>query len=217
MDGSDLRWLVERLQLSTPDPRLTPEDRRRLFLDPRSHATWLPQDVPDSLLEEAWQLTCMGPTSANGSPLRMVILRSPEEKARLLPLLDKANRDKSRLAPVVAILAHDVEFWRHLPRLHPHRDATGWFKDDLAVARDTAFRNGTLQAAYFIVAVRALGADIGAISGFDMAAVQAAFFAGTTLEANFICNVGYGDPVDLKPRLPRLRFEEIVHRPAHAS
>jgi hypothetical protein len=95
MDGSDLRWLVERLQLSTPGPRLTPEDRHRLFLEPRSHATWLPQDVPDSLFKEAWQLTCMGPTSANGSPLRMVILRSPEEKACLLPLLDKANRDKS--------------------------------------------------------------------------------------------------------------------------
>lgn len=113
---------------------------------------------------------------------------------------------------MVAILAHDVEFWRYLPRLHPHRDATGWFKHALAVARDTAYRNGTLQAAYFIVAVRALGADIGAVSGFDMAAVQAAFFAGTTLEANFICNIGYGDPVNLMPRLPGLRFEEIVHK-----
>lgn len=213
MDGTDLRGFVERLGLSVPDPRLAPDDRRRLFLEPRSHGTWLPQDVPDGLIEEAWQLARMGPTSANGSPMRILLLRSAEEKARLLPALDQTNRDKSRLAPVVAILAHDVEFWRHLPRLHPHRDATGWFKHDSALARETAFRNGTLQAAYFMFAIRALGADIGAISGFDAAAVRAAFFAGTTLEVNFICNIGYGDPADLKPRLPRLRFEEIVHRP----
>jgi 3-hydroxypropanoate dehydrogenase len=214
MDGNDLRWFVERLRLSVPEPRLMPEDRRRLFMEPRCHGSWLPQDVPDTLLEEAWELARMGPTSANGSPLRMVLLRSPEEKEQLLPALDRSNREKSRLAPVVAILAHDLEFWRHLPRLHPHQDATGWFKHDPAVARKTAFRNGSLQAAYFIFAVRARGADIGAISGFDAAAVETAFLAGTTLQVNFICNIGYGDPVDLKPRLPRLRFEEIVHRPA---
>ena len=148
----------------------------------------------------------MGPTSANGSPLRLVLLRSAAEKARLLPALDKSNREKSRLAPVVAILAHDLEFWRHLHRLHPHVDAAAWFRDDPALARETAFRNGTLQAAYFIFAIRALGADIGAVSGFDAAAVQAAFLAGTTLEVNFVCNIGYGDPADLKPRLPRLRL-----------
>ena len=214
MDGSDLRYFVDRLRLSVPGPRLAPEERRRLFVEPRTHGAWLPQDVPDSLLQDAWTLACMGPTSANGSPMRLVLLRAEADKARLLPLLDKTNREKSRHAPVVAIIAHDVEFWRHLPRLHPHRDATGWFRHDVAVARENAFRNGTLQAAYFIFAIRALGADVGAISGFDAAAVQAEFLGGTTLEVNFICNIGYGDPVDLKPRLPRLRFEEIVHRPA---
>ena len=214
MDGTDLRWFVDRPRGAVPGPRLSPEERRRLFLEPRSHATWLPQDVPDALLEEAWELARMGPTSANGSPLRMVLLRTEAEKARLLPALDGSNQEKSRLAPVVAILAHDTAFWRHLHRLHPHVDAAAWFRGDAASAGETAFRNGTLQAAYFILAIRALGADIGALSGFDAAAVQAEFFSGTTLEVNFVCNIGYGDPADLKPRLPRLDLEEIVHRPA---
>jgi 3-hydroxypropanoate dehydrogenase len=214
MDGTDLRYFVERLRLTTPEPRLPAHERRRLFLEPRCHGAWLPQDVPDTLIEEAWALARMGPTSANGSPLRLVLLRGAAEKARLLPLLDKSNREKSRLAPVVAILAHDVKFWRRLDRLHPHVDAATWFKDDPALARETAFRNGTLQAAYFILAVRALGADVGAVSGFDAPAVQAAFLAGTALEVNFVCNIGYGDPAELKPRLPRLALEEIVHRPA---
>ena len=214
MDGTDLRWFVERLRLITPEPRLPSGERRRLFLEPRSHGTWLPQDVPDYLIEEAWYLARMGPTSANGSPLRLVLLRSAAEKARLLPTLDKANLEKSRLAPVVAILAYDTAFWRHLYRLHPHVDAAAWFRNDPELARETAFRNGTLQAAYFMLAIRALGADIGAVSGFDAAAVQAKFFRGTTLEVHFVCNIGYGDPADLKPRLPRLDFEEIMHRPA---
>ena len=170
--------------------------------------------MPDALLEEAWELARFGPTSANGSPLRMVLLRSDADKSRLLPSLDKSNREKSRLAPVVAILAHDREFWRQLGRLHPHVDAAAWFRHDQHLARETAFRNGTLQAAYFMFAIRALGADIGAISGFDAAAVEREFFQGSTLEVNFICNIGYGDPAELKPRLPRLAFDEILHRPA---
>ena len=151
MDGTDLRWFVERLRLIAPEPRLPSGERRRLFLEPRCHGTWLPQDVPDDLLEEAWDLARMGPTSANGSPLRLVLLRSAAEKARLLPTLDQANREKSRLAPVVAILAYDTAFWRHLHRLHPHVDAAAWFRDDPELARETAFRNGTLQAAYFML------------------------------------------------------------------
>lgn len=214
MDGTDLRYFVDRLDLAPAGPRLSAEERRRLFVEPRCHGAWLPRDVPDSLLEQAWQLARMGPTSANGSPLRLVLLRSEAEKERLLPTLDRSNREKSRLAPVVAILAHDVEFWRWLERLHPHVDAAAWFRHDPVLARETALRNGTLQAAYFMFAVRALGADIGALSGFDAAAVQAAYFTGTTCEVNFICNIGYGDGADLKPRLPRLDFEEIVHRPA---
>ncbi len=213
MDGSDLRFFAERLRLLAPAPRLGPEERRQLFQEPRCHGAWLQQDVPDSLLEEAWELARFGPTSANGSPLRMVLLRSDADKSRLLPSLDKSNREKSRLAPVVAILAHDREFWRQLGHLHPHVDAAAWFRHDEQVARETAFRNGTLQAAYFILALRALGADIGAISGFDARAVEREFLAGSTLEVNFICNIGYGDPAALKPRLPRLAFDEILHRP----
>jgi nitroreductase len=129
-------------------------------------------------------------------------------------MLHRGNREKSRLAPVVAIFAHDVEFWQHLDRLHPHVDAAAWFRHDAALARETALRNGTLQAAYFMGALRAVGVDIGPLSGFDAAAVQEAYFAGTSFEVNFICNIGYGDSADPKPRLPRLSLEEIVHRPA---
>lgn len=213
MDGTDLRYFAERLRLMSPEPRLGVEERRRLFLEPRCHGAWLPLDVSDALLEEAWELARFGPTSANGSPLRMVLLRTEAEKARLLPTLDQSNREKSRLAPVVAILAHDRELWRHLDRLHPHVDAAAWFRDDERLARETAFRNGTLQAAYFIFAVRSLGVDIGAISGFDAGAVEREFLQGSTLEVNFICNIGYGDRAELKPRLPRLTFDEILHRP----
>ncbi|MGE3739295.1 MAG: malonic semialdehyde reductase [Geminicoccaceae bacterium] len=214
MDGTDLCYFAERLGLTAPPARLSPRAQHRLFVEPRCHGAWVPRDVPDGLLVEAWDLARMGPTSANGSPLRLVLLRSDAEKAGVLPMLDRSNREKSRLAPVVAIFAHDVEFWRHLRRLHGHVDAAAWFRHDPALARETAFRNGTLQAAYFMAALRALGLDIGPLSGFDVDAVQAAYFAGTTFEINFICNIGYGDPVDPKPRLPRLELEEIVHRPA---
>ena len=217
MDASDLTFLLERLHLLPPGPRLDAEERRRLFVEPRSHVSFLPREVPDGLIEEAWELARFGPTSANGSPMRLVLLRSPEEKARLLPALDKSNRDKSRLAPVVAIFAHDLEFWRQLDRLYPHVDAAAWFRHDAALARETAFRNGTLQAAYLIFALRALGLDVGAVSGFDAALVNRAFFRGSTLEVNFVCNIGHGDPADLKPRLPRLDFADILHHPPVAA
>jgi 3-hydroxypropanoate dehydrogenase len=210
LDATDLSFL-DRLPPTRPASRLGEHARHRLFVEPRSHGRWLPLTVPDRLIEEAWALARLGPTSANGSPLRLVLLRTAENKARLLPALDKGNRDKSALAPLVAILAHDLEFWRQLPRLYPHADAAAWFRDDLALARETAFRNGTLQAAYLILALRALGLDVGAVSGFDAAAVNRLFFAGTTLEANFVCNIGYGDRSELKPRLPRLGYHDILH------
>jgi hypothetical protein len=111
---------------------------------------------------------------------------------------------------------HDLEFWRRLNRLYPHADAAAWFRDDPRLARETAFRNGTLQAAYFVLALRALGLDVGAVSGFDADAINREFFAGSSLEVNFVCNVGYGDSAELKPRLPRLTFQEILH-PATAA
>lgn len=135
MDGTDLCYFADHLGSTAPPARLSPEARRRLFVEPRCHGTWLARDVPDRLLAEAWDLARMGPTSANGSPLRLVLLRGEAEKAALLPMLDRSNREKSRLAPVVAILAHDVEFWRHLGRLHGHVDAAAWFRHDPALAR----------------------------------------------------------------------------------
>jgi 3-hydroxypropanoate dehydrogenase len=216
MDGMDLGYFAGRLGLVEPGPRLDTEERLRLFAEPRSHGARLPHPVPDALLEEAWALARLGPTSVNGSPLRMVLLRAASEKARLLPALDKSNRAKSRFAPVVAILAHDLVFWRRLNRLYPHADAAAWFRDDPRLARETAFRNGTLQAAYFVLALRALGLDVGAVSGFDADAINREFFAGSSLEVNFVCNVGYGDSAELKPRLPRLTFQEILH-PATAA
>jgi 3-hydroxypropanoate dehydrogenase len=214
MDTMDFCHFAGRLGPMPPGPRLEPDACRRLFVEPRNHVGWLDRPVPEGLLEQAWKLARFGPTSANGSPLRLVALRSPGEKARLLPALDRGNREKSRAAPVVLILAFDREFWRRLDRLYPHADAAAWFRRDPALAEETAFRNGTLQAAYLILALRALGLDVGAVSGFDMAAVNREFFAGSTLTANFVLNVGYGDAALLKPRLPRLAYDEILHPPA---
>jgi 3-hydroxypropanoate dehydrogenase len=211
MDATDFALLLRRLHLASPPARLAYDERRRLFVEPRNHTSWLEHEVPDSLIAEAWKLARFGPTSANGSPLRLLLLRTSAEKARLLPALDMSNRDKSRLAPLVAVIAYDLEFWRQLDRLYPHVDAAAWFRHDPDLARETAFRNGTLQAAYLIFALRALGLDVGAISGFDATAVNREFFAGTTLETNFIANIGYGDSADLKPRLPRLAFDEILY------
>jgi 3-hydroxypropanoate dehydrogenase len=190
-------------------PPLDPASLSRLFLEPRTHTTWLDREVPEDLLEEAWMLARLAPTSANGSPMRLVLLRTPEEKRRLAPALDAGNREKSLSAPVVAIVAHDREFWRLLPRLYPHTDAAAWFRGDETLARETALRNGTLQAAWYMLALRALGLDVGPLSGFDAAGVDRIFFAGTTLETNFVLNVGYGDPEVVRPRLPRLDFAEI--------
>jgi 3-hydroxypropanoate dehydrogenase len=188
---------------------LDQESLKRLFLEPRTHASWLPRDVPQQLLEEAWTLARLVPTSANCSPMRLVLLRTAEEKGRLLPALSGSNRRKSLEAPVVAIVAHDREFWRLLPTLFPHTDAAAWFRDSPALAAETALRNGTLQAAWYMLALRALGLDVGPMSGVNADAVNGTFFTGTTLETNFILNIGYGDLRALRPRLPRLAFSEI--------
>jgi 3-hydroxypropanoate dehydrogenase len=190
-------------------PALDPESLTRLFLEPRTHASWLPRDVPYELLERAWMLARLAPTSANCSPMRLVLLRTAEEKGRLLPALSGSNQRKSLEAPVVAIVAHDREFWRLLPTLFPHTDAAAWFRDSPTLAAETALRNGSLQAAWYMLALRALGLDVGPLSGFDAPAVDRIFFAGTTLETNFVLNVGYGDSAVTRPRLPRLSFAEI--------
>ncbi len=182
----------------------------RLFLQARTHNVWLDKPVDDALLKQVWDLARMGPTSANCSPLRIVFVKTPAAKARLQPALIEGNRAKTLAAPVTAIFGNDSQFYDLLPKLFPHTDARAWFagpgKEE--VAATTAFRNGTLQAAYFMLAARALGLDCGPMSGFDNAMVDHEFFPGGRIKSNFICNLGYGDPDRLFPRSPRLEFEE---------
>ena len=179
-----------------------------IFREARTHIGWLAKPVGEETLRAAWDLARMGPTSANCSPLRIVFVASAEAKAKLKPCLAPGNVDKTMAAPVTAIFAYDLEFYEHLPRLFPHADARSWFVGNDELIRTTASRNGTLQAAYFILAARALGLDCGPMSGFDNARVDQAFFANGTFKSNFLCNLGYGDPAKLNPRSPRLAFAE---------
>ena len=179
-----------------------------LFRDARTFNGWQDRDVPDALLHRLFDLMKMAPTSANMSPARIVFVKSAEAKERLRPTLSPGNVDKTLAAPVCAIIGHDLEFWRHLSKLFPHRDMTGAFKDNPAAAETAAFRNATLQGGYFIMAARAIGLDCGPMSGFDNAKVDAAFFAGTAVKSNFLCNLGYGDPTTVFQRSPRFDFAE---------
>ena len=182
----------------------------QLFFEARTHNAWAARDVPDSLLHELIDTMKMAPTSANCSPARVVFVKSAQAKARLKPFLQEGNVEKTMAAPACAIIGYDLEFYEHLPRLFPHANARAWFagKPDLIAA--TAFRNGSLQGAYLILAARALGLDCGPMSGFDNAGVDTAFFAGTETKSNFLCNLGYGDPAGLHPRSPRFAFDEMA-------
>ena len=179
----------------------------QLFRDARTHNAWRDKDIPDSLLHELIELVKLGPTSANCSPARFVFVKSREAKKRLRPLLSEGNRDKTMQAPVCAIIAYDLDFNEQIPKLFPQKpEAKDWFNGP--VRETTAFRNGSLQGGYFIIAARALGLDCGAMSGFDNAKVDAAFFPGGRIKSNFLCNIGYGDPSGVFPRNPRLDFDE---------
>ncbi|WP_111838706.1 malonic semialdehyde reductase [Agrobacterium sp. lyk4-40-TYG-31] len=179
-----------------------------LFTEARTHNGWTDKPVEDALLRDLYDLTKMGPTSANCSPGRFVFIRSADAKEKLRPALSSGNLEKTMTAPVTVIAAIDAEFYEKLPTLFPHADAKSWFTSSPAMAEETAFRNATLQAGYFILAARALGLDTGAMSGFDKAKVDEAFFAGTTWKSNFLINLGYGDASKLFGRLPRLPFED---------
>lgn len=179
-----------------------------VFRAARSQNKWLDKPVSPALLMAVYDLMRMGPTSANCSPARIVFLMSQESKLRLKPHLMASNVEKSMTAPAVAVIGYDLDFPKLLPRLFPHNpSAKDWFNDP-ALRERTAFRNGTLQGAYFIVAARALGLDCGPMSGFDNGAVDKEFFAGTNVKSNFICGVGYGDPSGVFARSPRLEFDE---------
>jgi len=185
------------------------DDLDLIFRNARTHSAWQDRPVEDALLRQVYDLAKMGPTSANMCPMRIVFVKSREAKERLKPALDPGNVNKTMAAPVTAIIGMDVHFFEQLPKLFPHTDAKAWFKDlPEPVLEYTALRNGSLQGAYVILAARALGLDCGPMSGFDNAKVDAAFFAGTTVKSNFLCNLGYGDPSKLHPRSPRLAFEE---------
>jgi len=188
---------------------LNDEGWNLLFREARTHNTWLDVPVDDGLLRQAYDLAKMGPTSANMCPMRVVFVKSNEAKEKLKPALDAGNVDKTMRAPVTAIIGMDIHFYEKLPVLYPHADAKAWFKDLPEIVLEyTALRNSSLQGAYFMLAARSLGLDCGPMSGFNNQKVDAAFFAGTTVKSNFLCNLGHGDPSKLHPRNPRLGFDE---------
>ena len=188
---------------------LSSEHLGTLFHQARTHNAWHPQPVSDDLLRQIYDLMKWGPTSANSSPARIVFLRTKEAKERLRPALSPLNVDKTMQAPVTVILAYDLKFYEHLPRLFPMKpDMKNMFSSSAQLAEITAFRNGSLQGGYFILAARALGLDCGPMSGFDNAKVDAEFFPSSSVKSNFLCNLGYGDHSKLFPRSPRLDFEE---------
>lgn len=180
----------------------------QLFREARTHYRWQDRKVPDAKLEELYNLLKFGPTSANSSPARFVFLRTAEGKAKLKEALSPGNIEKTMTAPVTVIVAHDAAFYDRLPFLYPKADARAWFADNPALAESTAFRNGTLQGAYLMLAARAVGLDVGPMSGFDNYRVDALFFAGTRWKSNFLVNLGYGDPAEGYERAPRLSFDE---------
>ena len=180
-----------------------------LFREARTHNGWQDKPVPESLLHELFDLAKMAPTSANCSPMRVVFVTTPEGKARLKPALAPGNLDKTMAAPVTAIIAQDTLFYEHLPTLFPHADAKSWFVGNDALIQGTMVRNATLQGAYLMLAARAVGLDCGPMSGFDPAKVNAEFFPDGRFQANFLCNLGYGDPAKLFPRSPRFAFEDV--------
>ncbi|MFO1155761.1 MAG: malonic semialdehyde reductase [Rhodospirillales bacterium] len=179
-----------------------------MFRDARTHTAWQDRPVEEDVLRAAWDLAKMGPTSANCQPARIVFVVSAEAKEKLRPALIPTNVEKTMSAPATAIIAYDLAFFEQLPELYPFADARSWFAGNEALIASTAFRNGSLQGGYFILAARALGLDCGPMSGFDNAAVDAAFFAGTQVRSNFLCNLGYGDASKLRVRNKRLSFGE---------
>lgn len=192
----------------SPTALLSEDGLDLIFREARTHSKWTDQPVSEHILRTIWDTARMGATSANCSPARIVFVQSAEAKEKLKPFLADGNVEKTMTAPVTAIIGHDMAFYESLPKLFPHTDARSWFVGNDQMIADTAFRNGTLQGAYLMLAARAMGLDCGPMSGFDSAGVDEAFFAGTKIKSNFLCNIGYGDSEGLHPRSPRLSFDE---------
>ena len=191
-----------------PTAPLSAEAVDLLFVNARTFYAWKPEPVSDATLHQIYDNLKFGPTSFNTCPARIVFLKTDAAKARLLPALMPVNVEKSRTAPVVAIIAYDTEFYEKLPKLMPFMDARAFFLGNETLIQDTAFRNSSLQGAYFMLAVRAAGLDCGPMSGFDPAKVNAEFFPDGKWKVNFVCNIGHGDATNQHPRAPRLDFEE---------
>ncbi|MBI3902073.1 MAG: malonic semialdehyde reductase [Nitrosomonadales bacterium] len=192
-----------------PNIPIDPSALNQLFFDAHTYNAWQDRPVPDELLHRLYETFRMGPTSANNCPARIVFVKSKAAKEKLQPALMEGNRAKTMAAPVTAIIGYDLRFYEKLGKLFPNApDAASWFNKDEQTTFTNAFRNGTLQGAYLIVAARALGLDCGPMSGFDNALVDKLFFAGTNVKSNFLCNLGYGDAKGVYPRNPRLAFEE---------
>jgi len=198
-DIRDLRLRISRLD----------DDAIDLILrGARSHYAWKDTPVSEETIRTLYDITASGPTSMNSCPARLVFVTSQEGKQKLAKSLKDKNIDKMMGAPVTAIVAYDIAFWESLTYLFPHEDRRGFFRGKDAYIEDTAFRNSTLQGGYLMIAARALGLDVGAMSGFSNAVVDEEFFAGTTLKSNFLCNIGYADETALFQRLPRFAFED---------
>ncbi len=180
----------------------------QLFTEARTQNGYRDIAVPDTTLQQLYDLLKWGPTSANCSPARFIFVSSAAAKEQLLACVSAGNVQKVREAPVTVIVGMDLAFYDKLPQLFPQTDARSWFVGKPAMIQDTALRNSSLQGAYLILAARALGLDCGPMSGFDAAKVDAAFWAGTTVKTNFICALGHGEPSKIFPRNPRLTFDE---------
>lgn len=196
--------------MNTITAALSAKALEQLFAEARSHHAWQQRPVADEQLRSLYDLAKWGPTSVNSQPMRLVFVKSKEAKEKLVPALMGSNVEQVKAAPVTVIVAHDERFFEHLPALFPAFDARSMFASNEALSRETAFRNGTLQGAYLMLAARSLGLDVGPMSGFDNAKVDESFFKGTTWKSNFLFNVGYGDASKVFPRGPRLSFEQAA-------
>ena len=210
-DASDLRNLAAAKvrQLRDRIARLDESSLDLILRDARSHHTWTDRPVTDEDVKALYEIVKMGATSMNGCPARFVFVRTAEGKERLAKAVKPTNLAKMTGSPVCTIVAYDPEFWRELPKLFPHEDRRGHFSDKPDYAEETAFRNSTLQGGYLMIAARAMGFDVGAMSGFSNEVVDQEFFAGTTWKSNFLCNIGYADETGLFQRLPRFDFNDV--------
>ena len=212
--GEELTKLREAAQQDARDlkakiDRLDDASIELILSGARSHYAWTDKPIEDDIIYKLYDIVKMGSTSMNGCPARFIFVKTPEGKARVAKSLKPANVPKMMGAPLTVIVAYDTEFWKELPKLFPHEDRRHLFKDKPEYSEETAFRNSTLQGGYLMIAARALGLDIGAMSGFSNKIVDEEFFQGTSVKSNFLCNIGYADETALFQRLPRFAFDDV--------